>query len=122
MCISCRKDTGGKVLERGEPSEAKEAQGKGRVDSGMQRKGKADSGVQKKVAVATVAKPTEGRKKMARKSQGQSTAKEQEGVVSQLLGYQTQQQNHLLFNYEAAGPWFDEVSQRMSPHTCIHTM
>lgn len=121
-------------MERGNDSEAKREQREGRVDKAGQRKSKEGNQVQMMdsvVAKGVTARPGEDKRKVVKTSQGQSIAREHDDVVPRLLGYQAFLQKRLLFNYEAAGPWFEEVRLRLCPHyvvvpkphepTCCHT-
>ena len=116
MYVPFSKDCKEKDLDGTEDGEAKEAQRKQRVDSAQHRKVMTVNWVQRKCTTTAVAKDgliAKASKINAKTSQRQSVSRKHDDVVSHLLSYQTHQQRHLLFNYETAGPWFDEVSQRV---------
>lgn len=122
MYVSLSQDCREKGLDGAKDGEVKEAQRRQRVDSAAKRKLKTVSGVQGKCTTTAVAKDgliAKASKMNARKSQRQSVSRKHDVVVSHLLSYQTHQQRQLLFNYETAGPWFDEVSQRV--YVIVHT-
>ena len=128
LCVyfSCSKVTGSSVLEGSENGKAKKVQGKERAGTWTQGKGKGDGGMQRTNTASAVAKgqsagPTKAPKKTVGRAQGQSVDKKHDGVVSRLLHYQAHQQSHLLFNYETAGPWFEEVSQKGTYPWCAFT-
>ena len=121
MYVPLSEDCREKDLDEAEDGEAKEAQRKQRIDSAEHRKFMTVNGVQRECTTTAVVKDgliAKASKMNAKTSQRQSVSRKHVDVVSHLLNYQTHQQRHLLFNYETAGPWFDEVSQRV--HLMVH--
>ena len=114
-------------MERENNSEATGMQRKGRVNKAGQAKSMDGNQTRKTEATDAVAKGVvatsgRGKKRVAKMPQRQSIAKEHDDIVPSLLRYQSFQQKRMLFNYETAGPWFEEVRLRMCPHYTVMYM